>query len=97
MCAAVQSRWLPLHAPSPHHSAPPPTLPLLLLLRPHYGCVSSERAATSYLSAGMVSFMSAGHRFNTQPGTGMTGGLAADGRRFLRAEVIADRQSEMFC
>lgn len=81
---AVQFCWPPLHAPSPHHSPacldapqpPPMHLPLLLLEQPHYDCVSSDRPTTSYLSAGTASFMSAGHRFNTRPVSGMSGGLA---------------------
>lgn len=57
----------------PAATAPP--LPLLLK-QPHYDCVSSECPTTSYLTAGMGSFMSAGHRFNTRPVGGMTGSLA---------------------
>lgn len=95
---ASQFCWPPLHAPSPHHSPacldaqqPPPTPSALLLLlpkQPHYDCVSSEWPATSYLSAGMDSFMSAGHRFNTRPVGGMTGGLAGWWTACLSVEVV---------
>ena len=65
-----------------------PALLLLLLKRPHYNCVASEWAVTSYLSSGMGSFMSAGHRFNTRPVMGMTGGLAGWWMAWLTVEAV---------
>lgn len=96
---ASQFCWPALHAPSPHHSPacldaqqPPPTPPTaptpLLLQQPHYNCVSSEWPATSYLSSGMGSFMSAGHRFNTRPVGGMTGGLVDWWTAWLSVEAV---------
>lgn len=84
----------PAWTPSSHRptTLPPPSPPLpplvLLLQQPHYNCISSEWAATSYLSSGMGSFMSAGHRFNTRPVGGMTGGLADWWTACLSVEAI---------
>lgn len=72
----------------PAATAHPPALLLLLLKQPRYVCVSSEWPATSYLSAGMGSFMSAGHRFNTGPVGGMTGGLAGWWTACLLVEAV---------
>lgn len=70
--------------PSPR--LPPPLLPLPK--QPHYNCVSSEWPTTSYLSSGMGSFMSAGHRFNTRSVGGMTGGPAGWWMACLSVEAV---------
>lgn len=100
MCAvqlvASQFCWPPPHAPSPHHSPacldarqlPPANPSPLLPKQPHYYCVSSDHPATSYLNTSTRSFTSAGHRFNTRPVSGMTGGLAGWRMVCLSAEAV---------
>lgn len=99
VCSSVSGQsfcWPPPHAPSPHHSPacldarqPLPANPSLLLPKqPHYDCVSSDRPTTSYLNTSTRSFMSAGHRFNTRPVSGVTGGLAGWRMVCLSAEAV---------